>query len=79
MANPFFLKIVGLALIITGWAIRYKINQRRFYRRGPAGLEWFSSYRRAVLTRFIEGLAGILGKLLIFFGILSLLAGFIRR
>jgi hypothetical protein len=44
----------GISLLLAGAAIRYKIGKRRFNRRNLAGLEWFSSYRRAVLTRLVE-------------------------
>jgi hypothetical protein len=79
MIHPLFSEILGVILLLTGLAIRYKIAQRKFYRRGPAGLEWFSSYRRAVLVRFAEGLAGIFAKIFILMGILLILAGTLNK
>jgi hypothetical protein len=64
----------GIFLLVAGAAVRYKIGKRRFNRRSLAGLEWFSSYRRAVLTRLVEGLFILLAKLMILAGLLLLLA-----
>jgi hypothetical protein len=55
----------GIFLLVAGAAVQYKIGKRRFSRRSLAGLEWFSSYRRAVLTRLVEGLFSLLAKLMI--------------
>ena len=54
---------LGAALFITGWVIRYKIGERKFKRRGMAGLEYFPSYRFALVTRFLEGVAGAIAKI----------------
>ncbi|WP_431199573.1 hypothetical protein ACQ86K_00860 [Mucilaginibacter sp. P19] len=44
----------GLLLIAICLFIRYCIGRRRFNRRGIAGLQTFSSYRRFVVTTTIE-------------------------
>jgi hypothetical protein len=64
----------GIFLVVTGIVVCYKIGKRRFNRRNLAGLEWFPSYSRAVLTRLAEGLFGLLAKLMILTGLLLLLA-----
>jgi hypothetical protein len=63
----------GIFLLLAGASIRYKIGKRRFNRRNLAGLEWFPSYRRAVLTRLVEGLFSLFAKLMILAGLLLLL------
>ena len=64
----------AIFLLVAAAAVRYKIGKRRFNRRSLAGLEWFSSYRRAVLTRLVEGLFSLLAKLMILAALLLLLA-----
>lgn len=54
MMDVFFVT-VGLALLIGGFAFRVYVYRRRFYRRGPGGLQHFPSYRKAVLIRMYEG------------------------
>ncbi|WPU98436.1 hypothetical protein SNE26_20635 [Mucilaginibacter sp. cycad4] len=44
----------GLLLIAFCLFIRYVIGRRRFNRRGIAGLQQFSSYRKFVVTTTIE-------------------------
>ncbi|QKJ32941.1 hypothetical protein HQ865_25375 [Mucilaginibacter mali] len=44
----------GLLLLGICLFIRYRIGKRRFNRRGVAGLQQFSSYRRFILTTTIE-------------------------
>jgi hypothetical protein len=63
----------GISLLLASAAIRYKIGKRRFNRRSLAGLERFSSYRRAVLTRLVECLFSFLAKLMLVAGLLLLL------
>jgi hypothetical protein len=70
-------KMAAVALILAGLFIRYKIAQRRFNRRSMTGLQWFPSYGNAVITRFLEGLATTIGKIMIFIGVLCLLSGFL--
>ena len=75
MPDPLNLIILGIVLISAGLAIRYKIRQRKFKRRSLAGLEWFPSYGKAVITRLWEGIAFFLAGLMIAAGLLSFLIG----
>lgn len=47
---------VGLVLILGGLAFRIYVNRRRFYRRGPCGLQHYSSYSKAVSSSMYEGM-----------------------
>jgi hypothetical protein len=58
----------GWLLLAIGLFIRYYIGRRRFNRRGIAGLQQFSSYRKAVMVMLME-------RLILFIGNLSLSAG----
>ncbi|MEW7989704.1 MAG: hypothetical protein AB2722_12625 [Candidatus Thiodiazotropha sp.] len=69
LIGAIFLFIIGLALAI--WSSR-----RQFYRRNNAGVEEFKSFGAAVGSRFIEGLATIIGSLLIIAALLHLLGIF---
>ncbi|MGK6342504.1 molybdenum ABC transporter permease [Chryseobacterium sp. DT-3] len=60
---------MGVTALILGLALRYWINRRKFYRRGPAGAEGFSSYERSVVTTFIERLGKWFAYALIILGI----------
>ena len=63
------LLVMGITALILGLALRYWINRRKFYRRGPAGAEGFSSYERAVTTRLLERLGKWLAYILIILGL----------
>jgi hypothetical protein len=65
---------LGIFLIFAGLVIRYQIAKRKFSRRGPAGLEYFSSYKEGLITRFVEGIGRFFGFLFIMMGILLILA-----
>jgi hypothetical protein len=62
-------KYLWLILIIAGLFIRHWINRRAFYRRNAAGVEEFSSYSNATLTRFAERVGKLIGFILIVVGI----------
>ena len=70
MKHSIIFLIGGCALFVIGVALRLKIGQRRFRRRGVAGLEYFPSYRRALVTRFLEGIVGAAAKLFMIVGAL---------
>ena len=61
--------IIGVSIILFGMYLRYWINRRRFYRRGPNGLEQFSNYEKSVATRSVEGLCKLLAYAFILIGL----------
>lgn len=61
--------IVGILIIFFGIYLRYWINRRRFNRRGPNGLQHFSSYEKSVATRSVEGLCKLLAYAFILIGL----------
>jgi hypothetical protein len=66
--------VTGPCLVILGMVIRYAIGKRRFNRRNQVGMELFPSYGQAIVTRMAEALGRIIGALLVFVGIVLLLA-----
>jgi hypothetical protein len=68
--------ILGIILIAAGVVINYSINRRRFYRRGPAGLQHFKTYSGAVATTWLERVGKLIAILLILFGVFFLFAGY---
>jgi len=68
--NPaLFLSIVSLFI---GLSLRYWINRRKFYRRGPMGVEGFSSYEKSVVITFFERVTKWISIGFIIFGLLML-------
>ncbi|WP_454045067.1 molybdenum ABC transporter permease [Chryseobacterium sp. Marseille-Q8038] len=63
------LLVMGITALILGLALRYWINRRKFYRRGPAGAEGFSSYEKAVGITFLERMGKWFAYALIILGI----------
>lgn len=53
----------ALILIALCLFVRYGIGRRRFNRRGVAGLQQFSSYRRFVVTTTLEMILMIVANL----------------
>jgi len=64
--------VIGIIFSVAGLAIRYWINRRKFYRRGPMGAEGFSSYESSVFIKFIERIGKWIAYGLIIFGLLSI-------
>lgn len=64
--------VIGIIFLVLGLVLRYWINRRKFYRRGPMGAEGFSSYEKSVATKFIERVGKWVAYALIIFGLLSL-------
>jgi len=62
------LKVVGILMIVIGFALRHYVNRQRFYRRGAGGLQHYSSYSKAVTTSAFE-------KVLKFIGLVLMVAG----
>lgn len=64
--------VIGIVFLVLGLGLRYWINRRKFYRRGPMGAEGFSSYEKSVAIKFIERTGRWIAYALIIFGLLSL-------
>lgn len=56
--------LIGVVFFIIGVILIYTVRRRRFYRRGPGGLQHFRTYRGAIFNRLWEGLAMIIGTIL---------------
>tara|TARA_R110002124_G_scaffold78148_1_gene208794 strand:+ start:567 stop:842 length:276 start_codon:yes stop_codon:yes gene_type:complete len=63
---------IGITALIIGVGLRYWINRRKFYRRGPMGVEGFSSYEKAVVITFFERVTKWISIGFIIFGLLIL-------
>lgn len=70
-----FFYIFGAVMLIGGIAINIWVNRRRFSRRGPGGLQHFSTYSKSVFTTLGERIAKILALVMIVLGIGALLYG----
>lgn len=66
--------VLGTGAILLGATVRWKIAKRRFKRRTITGLEWFPSYAAGIFTKCFEWVALVVARLLIFGGILLILA-----
>lgn len=66
--------VIGIIFLVLGLALRYWINRRKFYRRGPMGVEGFSSYESSVFIKFIERIGKWIAYAMIIFGLLALWA-----
>jgi uncharacterized protein YneF (UPF0154 family) len=64
--------LFGWILLVTGIIVKYFIARRRFSRRGPGGLQHFSSFEKGLLITIIEYVFSLLSYLLILGGILFL-------
>lgn len=64
--------VIGILFLVLGLGLRYWINRRKFYRRGPMGAEGFSSYESSVAIKLIERVSKWIAYGLIIFGLLSL-------
>lgn len=67
-----FIVAIGISLLGGGFALRVWVNRRRFYRRGPGGLQHFSRYSKAVLVSMVEGFMMFVSIPLIILGMLVL-------
>lgn len=63
---------LGILLIVAGSMVQLIISRNRFYRRGPGGLQQYSSYRRSLLNWILEWIFGRLAFLMILFGMFLL-------
>lgn len=64
--------VLGTIALVSGLALRYWINSRKFYRRSITGAEGFSSYEKSVVISFLERMGKWIAYILIIFGILFL-------
>ncbi|AOM80025.1 hypothetical protein BFS30_24405 [Pedobacter steynii] len=61
--------VIAAVLFIVGIVVNTSINRRRFYRRGPGGLQHYDSYGKAVATTWLERLGKLVAVVLILFAI----------
>jgi hypothetical protein len=67
-----FIVAVGICLLAGGFALRVWVNRRRFYRRGPGGLQHYSRYSKAVFISTFEGFIMLLSIPMMILGMLVL-------
>nr|WP_294921777.1 hypothetical protein [uncultured Flavobacterium sp.] len=65
---------IGIFFVVLGFVIRYKVNKRRFNRRGPGGLQHFKNYQQAWLVTLIERILMVLSFIIIVTGLIFSLA-----
>ncbi|TZF83599.1 molybdenum ABC transporter permease [Pedobacter sp. BS3] len=70
-----FYYITGIIMIAVAIVINYSINRRRFYRRGPGGLQHFNRYSESVIVTVAERLGKFIALVLFLLGIGALMAG----
>lgn len=68
-----FIVAVGISLLAGGLGLRVWVSRRRFYRRGPGGLQHYSRYRKAVLLSTFEGFIMLLSIPMMILGMLILI------
>ncbi|SKA33157.1 hypothetical protein SAMN04488128_103780 [Chitinophaga eiseniae] len=61
--------VLGLVFLLPGLALRYWINRRKFYRRGPMGAEGFSSYESSWIITLVERVGKWVAYALIILGV----------
>lgn len=64
--------VLGGALVLSGFAIRFWIGKRRFERRGLGGLQHYSSYSKSLIVSAIERIGNLLSIPMILGGIFLL-------
>lgn len=72
--SEFTVITIGIFFVILGFIIRYKINKRRFTRRGPGGLQHFKNYEQSWLVTLIERILMVLSFIIIITGLIFSLA-----
>jgi len=68
--SEFTVITTGIFFVILGLIIRYKINKRRFNRRGPGGLQHFKDYQQAWLVTLIERILMVSSFIIIVIGLM---------
>ena len=71
--------VLGILLIGVGFMVQLIIGRNRFYRRGPGGLQQYSSYRRSLLSWILEWIFGRVAFLMILFGMFLLGIYFLNK
>lgn len=61
--------VVAIILFVLGLIMNIYVGRNRFYRRGPGGLQHFSSYGRAVVQSGVERIIKFLGIVFMILGI----------
>ncbi|RPD42958.1 hypothetical protein EG028_01305 [Chitinophaga barathri] len=69
----FIVTLAGVILFIIGGVLIYTVKRRRFYRRGVGGLQHFRTYSGSLVTRLLEGIAMIVGIVLLIIGIMIII------
>lgn len=69
LADPVVILVLGIICVVAGWLLRRAVNRRRFYRRGPFGLQEFDSYNKMDFTTGGENMVKLLGLLLMIGGL----------
>ena len=64
--------VVIVGIFAQGLYMRYWVGKRRFLRRGPGGLEHFSSYGKGLFVTAVEGLVMWLSIPVILIGMLAI-------
>lgn len=72
--SEFTVITIGIFFVILGFIIRYKINKRRFNRRGLAGLQHFKNHEQAWLVIFVERIFMVLSFIIIVTGLIFSIA-----
>lgn len=68
--------VIGIIFLVAGLGLRYWINRRKFYRRGPMGAEGFSSYEKSVAIKIFEHIGKWIAYAMIIWGLLCFWAYF---
>ncbi|MBL7867188.1 MAG: molybdenum ABC transporter permease [Flavobacterium lindanitolerans] len=71
--------VIGIIFLVAGLGLRYWINRRKFYRRGPMGAEGFSSYEKSVVIKILERFGKWIAYAMIIWGLLCFWAYFHER
>lgn len=66
------------AKFLIGLSISLFVGMRRFNRRGPGGLQYFSNYFVGLITTLLEGVLRILSIGLMIWGVLGWMLGILR-
>lgn len=64
--------VLGIIALVSGLALRYWINRRKFNRRAATGAEGFSNYERSVAITIPERIGKWVAWISIIFGVLFL-------
>lgn len=77
MKHPELIRLIGLAMLVSGFTINYIITRRKFNRRSITGLEEFKSFEDAWFTRLAEKFGSLVGRLFVLIGALLFMLSFV--